>query len=303
MRIAVTGSTGFIGRHLCAHLRAGGHDVVPVVRGDGRGPDRSRGRPTTVVLAPDAFDDCDAVVHLAGAGVGDRRWTESYKRTIRESRIAGTTLIAATIADSRATARRCCSSSSGVDIYGDRGDAVHRRTVETAGRDSFLAAVCLDWEAATAPAADAGMRVVNMRTGMVLGRDGGALAKQLPLFRLGLGGQFGGGTQWQSWISIVDDVRAIEHLLTSTLQRPGEPHGADAGDQRRVHQDARRGAQPAGDAPDPALRTCAAATAASSPTRCSTTGQRVVPAALLADGFDVRPPDARARPARAVLDR
>jgi uncharacterized protein (TIGR01777 family) len=218
MRIAVTGSTGFIGRHLCRHLTAGGHEVTPVVRDDpgvgeiGWAPDAGR-------LAPDAFDGCDAVIHLAGAGIGDRRWTESYKRTIRESRIAGTMLVATTIAASKSPPE-VLLTSSGVDIYGDRGDTVLDEGSSVAGREGFLASVCLDWEAATGPAAAAGTRVVNMRTGMVLSGDGGALAKQLPLFKLSLGGQFGGGTQWQSWISVVDDVRAIEHLLTSTLSGP-----------------------------------------------------------------------------------
>jgi uncharacterized protein (TIGR01777 family) len=218
MRIAVTGSTGFIGRHLGDHLRSGGHDVVPVVR-DRPAPGEIGWAPDERQLDAHAFDGCDAVVHLAGAGVGDRRWTDSYKQTIRESRVVGTTLIAETIAGSDARPA-VLLTSSGVDVYGDRGDAVLDERSATAGRDNFLASVCLDWEAATAAAADAGTRVVNMRTGMVLGRDGGALAKQLPLFKLGLGGRFGGGTQWKSWISIVDAVRAIEHLMTSDAGGP-----------------------------------------------------------------------------------
>jgi uncharacterized protein (TIGR01777 family) len=168
-------------------------------------------------MAASAFDGVDAVVHLAGAGIGDKRWTNDYKMEILESRTNGTALLAKTMAG-LANKPQVFISGSAIGIYGARAD---EELSESASIGSgFLADVCRDWEDAAAPASQAGIRTVLIRTGIVLSPDGGALKKQLPLFKLGLGGKFGNGKQWQSWISITDEVNAIVHLLTSSLSGP-----------------------------------------------------------------------------------
>lgn len=224
MKIAVTGATGLIGTALVEHLERAGHDVRRVVRDRDQAGKSSHGSeiawaPAEGVIDADAFDGLDAVVHLAGAGIGDKRWTEDYKRTLRESRIDGTTLVARTIADS-SRPPRVLISASGVNIYGDRGDELLDERSTVAGPTDFLASLCVEWEECTAAATAAGTRVVNIRSGVVLTPDGGALSKQLPLFKLGLGGRFGSGRQWQAWISLPDEIAAIEHLLTSELSGP-----------------------------------------------------------------------------------
>jgi uncharacterized protein (TIGR01777 family) len=157
------------------------------------------------------------VVHLAGAGIGDKRWTNDYKREILESRTLSTRLLAATMA-SLPNKPRVFLSGSAIGIYGVRGDESLDENA-TLG-DGFLADVCKQWEAAAAPAVEAGIRTVYLRTGIVLSKNGGALKKQLPIFKLGAGGKFGNGKHWQSWISITDEVNAIIHLLTSQLSGP-----------------------------------------------------------------------------------
>ena len=215
MRIAVTGATGLIGSALVAHLRASGDDVVRISR-QVKDADVTWS-PSEGRLDPTALDGVDAVVHLAGAGIADHRWTDDYKRAIRDSRSEGTTLIASTIAG-MAHPPAVLLSGSAVGIYGARGDELLDET--SAPGTGFLADVCVAWEAATAPAADAGVRVAHLRSGVVLSGDGGALKKQLPLFKFGLGGKMGSGEQWQSWISIDDEVGAIVHLLSSTVSGP-----------------------------------------------------------------------------------
>ena len=218
MRIAITGSTGLIGTALGTHLSEAGHTVVPVVRGARPpGADEITWDPAAGSLDPAALVGIDAVVHLAGAGIGDRRWTDEYKRTIRESRTRSTNLLSEAIA-SIDDGPRVLLSGSAIGIYGNRGDTDLDETSEHGS--GFLVSVCEDWEASTRIAEAAGARVVHLRTGIVLSPAGGALRKQLPLFRFGLGGRFGSGRQWQSWISIVDEVRAIEHLLTADVEGP-----------------------------------------------------------------------------------
>jgi uncharacterized protein (TIGR01777 family) len=214
MRVGITGASGLIGTALRKQLEAGGHDVVafvrrPPVAGE-IGWDPEHGR-----LDPSDLDALDAVVHLAGAGIGDHRWTESYKAKVLDSRVLGTTLIARAIAESGTP--RVLLSASAIGYYGNAESAVDERS--PAG-DDFAARVAVAWEASTALAEDAGVRVAHMRTGIVLSGEGGALRKMLPLFKLALGGRFGDGRQWMSWISIVDEVRAIEHLLTSAIAGP-----------------------------------------------------------------------------------
>lgn len=217
MRIAITGSTGLIGSALSRHLTAGGHEVVPVVRSEPKsgeiGWSPSEGRLDAADLA-----GVDAVIHLAGAGIGDHRWTDEYKQVLIDSRVDGTTLLADRLAELGGEGPATLVSGSAIGFYGDRGDEVLDES-STSG-EGFLADICRRWEAATGSAEAAGVRVVHVRTGIVLTPDGGALKKMLPIFKLGAGGKFGSGRQWMSWISLTDEVRAIEHLLTSGVSGP-----------------------------------------------------------------------------------
>ena len=214
MKILITGASGLIGQALTKQLNASGHTTVAAVRREARRNDEVQWNPTTGEMSPSAFDGVDAVVHLAGAGIGDKRWTDAYKMEILQSRTLGTALLADTMAslDKKPTV---FLSGSAIGIYGVRDDI--ELGEDAAIGTGFLADVCRDWEAASASASAAGIRTVLLRTGIVLSPKGGALKKQLPLFKLGLGGKFGNGKQWQSWISITDEVNAIIHLLTSNL--------------------------------------------------------------------------------------
>jgi uncharacterized protein (TIGR01777 family) len=205
MNVLVTGSHGLIGTALVQALKLGGHNVRPAVRGEtwdipARRFDRS------------ALDGIDAVVHLAGEGIGARRWSKAQKARIMSSRVDGTALLADAIAACDAPPRVLVSGSA-VGFYGERGD--EELTEGSGPGDDFLSEVCQAWEAATAPASEAGVRVVHLRTGIVLSGRGGALKKQLPLFRVGLGGRLGSGRQWLSWVSLHDEVGAILHALRS----------------------------------------------------------------------------------------
>ena len=214
MKILITGASGLIGQALTKQLNATGHTTVAAVRREPRRNDEVQWNPTTGEMSPSAFDGVDAVVHLAGAGIGDKRWTDSYKMEILQSRTLGTALLADTMA-SLDKKPSVFLSGSAIGIYGVRDDT--ELGEDAAIGTGFLADVCRDWEAASAAASAAGIRTVLLRTGIVLSPKGGALKKQLPLFKLGLGGKFGNGKQWQSWISITDEVNAIIHLRTSNL--------------------------------------------------------------------------------------
>lgn len=218
MRIAVTGSSGLIGTPLVASLRADGHEVLRLVRRGTAASDEVRWEPSSGTVDAAALRGVEAVVHLAGAGVGDHRWTGSYKRTIMDSRVDSTHTIATVLAglDPRP---RVLVSASAVGFYGDRGAEV--LTEDSPPGDGFLAEVVQAWEAAAAPAAAAGIRVTHPRTGIVLSGDGGALGRMAPLFRLGAGGRLGSGRQYTPWISMTDEVRALRFLLdTDTLSGP-----------------------------------------------------------------------------------
>jgi uncharacterized protein (TIGR01777 family) len=214
MKILITGASGLIGQALTKQLNASGHTTVAAVRREPRRNDEVQWNPATGEMSPSAFDGVDAVVHLAGAGIGDKRWTDSYKMEILQSRTLGTALLADTMASLDKKPSMFLSGSA-IGIYGVRDDT--ELGEDAAIGTGFLADVCRDWEAASASASAAGIRTVLLRTGIVLSPKGGALKKQLPLFKLGLGGKFGNGKQWQSWISITDEVNAIIHLLTSNL--------------------------------------------------------------------------------------
>lgn len=217
MKILITGASGLIGSALTTALTSQGHTTVSAVRREPRRNDEVRWDPKAGTIDPKAFDGVDAVIHLAGAGIGDKRWTDDYKKEILESRTRSTRLLAETMA-ALPNKPSVFLSGSAIGIYGARGD----ESLSESGSEGsgFLADVCRDWEEAAAPARAAGIRTVFLRTGIVLSPKGGALKKQLPLFKLGLGGKFGNGKQWQSWISIDDEVNAIIHLLTSQLSGP-----------------------------------------------------------------------------------
>lgn len=217
MRIAVTGASGLIGTALVPALREDGHDVVRLVRHSPGAPDEIEWDPTAGKLDPDALAEVDAVVHLSGAGVGDSRWTASYKQTILRSRVDTTTTLAEALAAAPPRPRVLLSGSA-VGWYGDTGDTVVDETAP-AGK-GFLAGVCRAWEGATAAAEEAGVRVAHLRTGLVCSRDGGLLGRLSPLVKLGAGGRLGSGRQYQPWISLRDEVDAIRFLLTADVSGP-----------------------------------------------------------------------------------
>ena len=209
MRIAVTGSRGLIGASLVPHLRSEGHEVTRIVRGRAE-PDEIRWNPEEWSIEADKLRGVDAVVHLAGAGVGDHRWSASYKKSILSSRVSGTTTLAEALSRLPHVPAVMVSASA-VGYYGSRGDEL--LTEDSSPGAGFLADVCRQWESATAMAASAGIRVVRLRTGVVLSAAGGALKKQLPPFRLGLGARLGRGDQQFSWITRRDAVAAIAFLI------------------------------------------------------------------------------------------
>jgi uncharacterized protein (TIGR01777 family) len=216
VRIAITGSSGLIGTALRARLEAHGHTPVPVVRTEGR-PGTITWDPAAGRLDPADLEGLDGVVHLAGEGIGEKRWNDPHKRRVLESRSAGTALLAEALAS--ATARPpVLVSGSAIGFYGDRGD--EELTEASPPGSGFLTEVCLAWEAATAAAEAAGVRVAHLRTGIVLAGHGGALPRMALPFKLGLGGRLGSGRQWMSWIALADEVAAIEFLLTHDVAGP-----------------------------------------------------------------------------------
>lgn len=281
MRVLVSGSSGLIGSALVRVLRSDGDEVFRLVRREksaddevswdpaqGRGPD------------PVAIEGVDAVVHLAGAGVGDHRWTDAYKQELTESRVDSTRLLATVLAGLDRLPQVFLSGSA-VGYYGDTGDTEVDEN-SPAGKD-FLAQLCVQWEAASEPAAQAGIRTVGMRSGIVLSTKGGALGKVLPLFRAGLGGRLGSGKQYVSWIARPDHVAAIRFLMTAdditgavNLNAPSPvPNAAYT---KAIAGAVRRPALFA--APSPALKLALGEFADT-----VLTGQRVLPSRLQAAGF------------------
>ena len=205
-RIAVTGASGLIGTALVGKLKSDGYTVQRLVRRPTVSSEEIFWNPTNQEIDLDALAGVDAVIHLAGAGVGDKRWTKKYKSEILNSRLLGTTTIANAVAQIKP---EVFISSSAIGWYGETGN---RAVIESdRGGDDFLAAVCREWEAAADLAGN--VRTVKIRTGLVLDPTGGALGRMLPLFRFGLGGKLGNGKQWWSWITLHDHLRAIEFIL------------------------------------------------------------------------------------------
>ncbi|MGH2519927.1 MAG: TIGR01777 family oxidoreductase, partial [Chloroflexota bacterium] len=208
LRIAVAGAGGLIGNALVPALRADGWQVSRLVRRPAVQQDEIAWDPASGQLDASALAGCLAVIHLGGVSISTGRWTAARKRTMHESRVASTALLAgamAPLADPPGT----FITASAIGWYGDRGDEL---LTETSGPGAgFLATLCRDWEAAASGATEAGVRVVHARLGLVLSQSGGAMARLLPLFRVGLGGRLGNGRQWWSWVTLADVVGALLH--------------------------------------------------------------------------------------------
>jgi uncharacterized protein (TIGR01777 family) len=212
MRVAITGASGLIGSALVPHLRSEGHEVFRLVRRSATAPDEISWDPATGAVDLAAMQGVEGVIHLAGAGVGDHRWSDAYKKEILDSRVNGTNTIvrAMTQLDPKP---RVLVSGSAIGWYGDTAD---REVDESAPAGAgFLAEVVQAWEAATEPAHEAGIRVVHARTGLVVAKSGGAWARMFPLFNLGVGGKLGSGKQYWSWVSLRDEVNALAFCLTN----------------------------------------------------------------------------------------
>jgi len=217
MDVILTGASGLIGSALRPALATAGHRVIALVRRPVRGADEVTWDPPNGRLDRASIEGAGAAVHLAGVGIAEKRWTDEHKRAMRDSRVQGTGLLARAIAELNRPPAVLVSASA-VGYYGDRGDEILDELSPPG--DGFLPDLCVAWETATSPAEHAGTRVVHMRIGIVLSKSGGALRKQLPLFNVGLGGRFGSGRQWQSWITIDDVLRAIQHLFTADVAGP-----------------------------------------------------------------------------------
>ena len=222
MRIVVSGASGLIGSALTPLLRSYGHEVIALVRRAARGPDESSWDPRAGIIDADLVASADAVVNLAGASIGDKRLTASYKQVVLNSRLDSTHTIAGAIA--KAAKPPALMQGSSMGYYGDAGTSALPETAPSG--EGFLADVCVQWEAAAQQARDAGSRVVNLRTGLVLASHGGFAARLLPLIKLGLFGGFGSGKAIQSWITLEDHVRAVAHLLGAAPADQGATTGA-----------------------------------------------------------------------------
>jgi uncharacterized protein len=281
MRVVVSGSSGLIGQAVVTALRARGDEVTPLVRRTPR-PDEAAWDPPAGSIDAGAIDGADAVIHLAGAGIGDKRWSAGRRHDIVSSRVQSTALLARTLGGINRPPTVLVSASA-VGYYGDRGD--EELTEESEPGNGFLAEVCRAWEDAAQPASRAGVRVVALRSGVVLSAHGGALARQLPLFRAGVGGRLGTGRQWLSWISLADEVAVIRRALDDpSLQGPVNATAPAPVTNREFTRALGRALhRPAVVAvPGFALRVALGADFAS---EMVLAGQRVLPARLIANGF------------------
>ena len=287
MRVLITGSHGLIGGSLAAALRRDGHEVTPVVRGLPK-PGEASWDPNEGTADADALEGHDAAVHLAGAGIGDHRWTRRYKEEVLGSRTRGTSLLATTLAGLERPPAVLVSGSA-VGFYGDRGD--QPLTEEAGPGTGFLAEVVRQWEASTAAAQEAGIRVVHVRSGVVQAPRGGSLGRLLLPFRLGVGGRWGSGRQWLSWVHVDDEVGGIRHALENAdlrgpvnLTSPNPVRVADYA--RALGRAVRRPAV----LPTPTLALYALL-GRELTREMLLAGQRVLPTRLEASGYTFRHPD------------
>jgi len=229
VKIVAAGVSGFLGTELVSRLRARGDEVSRLVRRQPQAPDEAQWDPAAGEVDPAILESTDAVISLGGVGIGDRRFTESHRRAVLESRLQVTSTLARAIASLEAPPQVFVSASA-IGFYGDRDDETLTEESAPGSPDDFLVNVVQQWEAAAGAAVDAGVKVAFLRTGIVLG-EGGAVstpvqilgpirASQLLLFKLGLGGRFGSGQQWWSWISMEDQMRAILHIIDNRLSGP-----------------------------------------------------------------------------------
>ncbi|HEV7204297.1 MAG TPA: TIGR01777 family oxidoreductase [Jatrophihabitans sp.] len=216
MQIVLTGASGLIGTALKQSLRGDGHHVKTLVRHDTSEPDEDSWDPAHDRLDPDFVAGSDAVVCLSGVGVGDHRWTDDYKRQIVQSRVDSVGTMARSLAEYGGAPVLICASAVG--YYGDTGDALVDE--QTPAGSSFLADVCVQWEAAAEPANAAGVRVTHLRTGLVLAKHGGLLKRLTPLVRAGIAGKLGSGKQYMPWISLTDEIAAIRFLIEHDVAGP-----------------------------------------------------------------------------------
>lgn len=218
MKILISGSHGLVGTALIKSLEPEGHEIFRLVRHAPNSRSEIEWSPDRYSIALARIEGFDAVVHLAGESIAEGRWSEEKKKRIRESRVKGTKLLADALANLSSPPRTLISASA-IGYYGDRGDEV--LTEASRPGDDFLSEVCVEWEKATALATEKGIRVVNTRFGIILDAKGGALAKMLTPFRMGIGGRIGSGKQWMSWIALDDVVGGIKFALTNeTLSGP-----------------------------------------------------------------------------------
>ncbi len=211
MRILVSGASGLVGSAIVRRFASPADEVVRLVRREsGPGPAEVPWNPEAGTIAAEGLEGLDAVVHLAGENLGTGRWTRAKKARIRTSRVDGTRLLASALAGLKRPPKVLISASA-VGFYGNRGD--EELDEQSPPGTGFLAGLCRDWEAATEPAAQAGIRVVTARFGVILAREGGALARMLPIFRLGLGGRLGSGRQFMSWITLDDALGALRFVV------------------------------------------------------------------------------------------
>jgi uncharacterized protein (TIGR01777 family) len=216
MKVVLAGASGLIGSALNVALRADGHRVKTLLRHPGSGPDVDSWDPTRGLVDPDFLRGADAVVCLSGAGAADRRWTDGYKQVILSSRVDSVGTLARSLAEYGGP--RELLAASAVGYY---GDTANREVDEDApAGDSFLAEVCVQWEAAADPARAAGVRVVHLRSASVLAQGGGLLRKLVPLVKAGVAGRLGSGRQYFPWISVTDEIAAIRFLLRQELAGP-----------------------------------------------------------------------------------
>ncbi|MEV0437552.1 TIGR01777 family oxidoreductase [Streptomyces spectabilis] len=295
-RVAVAGASGLIGSALTRSLAADGHEVVRLVRRAPRTAEEVRWDPAAGRVDRAGLAGCTAVVNLAGAGIGDRRWTDAYKRELYDSRVLGTKTLATAVA-SLDEPPRVFVNGSAIGYYGDTGDRAMDESAPAG--EGFLPSMCVDWEAAARPAQEAGIRTAFARSGLVVARSGGAWGRMFPLFKAGLGGRLGNGRQYWSFIALRDEVAALRHLLARddlsgpfnlTAPTPVTNREVTAAMGRALHRPTLF------PAPAPALRLVLGEMAGD-----VLGSQRVLPARLLESGFTFTHPtiDAAVRAALA----